>query len=225
MADQTSMTARIGDDERQAVLTVAQRLSALGLTIGDSGNVSARVPEINDSGRLLVAITPHGRYYDELSADDIPVVDQEGEPVVGDAIPSVELMLHVAIYQARPDVGGVIHAHAPWSSAAAVAGRPLAPILEDQVIYLGGQIEVARHATTGSDELPALAIAALGERNACLLANHGALAVGKSVKDALVNCQYLEKVAFCHLMTQAIGQTTPLSPEAVAAGQAFFRMR
>jgi len=213
----------IAETTRASVLRTAQRLLSCGLTIGDSGNVSARVDD--PQGRLLVAITPHGRYYDELTVEDVPVVDAEGEPVDGDALPSVELMLHVAVYQARPDVGAVIHAHPPWGSAVAVLGQPIPPILEDQLIYLGGEIAVARHAPTGSDELPAHAIEALGERNACILAHHGVLTVGKTPRAALHHCQYLEKAASAFLCATWAGRVNPLPPEALVAGQAFFRAR
>ena len=210
------------DDCRRAVLEAAQGLLAHGLTVGNSGNVSARVP---DERRLLLAITPHARYYDTMTAEDIVVVDEEGEPVVGEGIPSVELGLHAAIYRLRPDVGAVIHAHPPMASAAAVVGRPIPPILEDQVLCLGGQIEVAPPALTGSPELAANAVRALGEGNACLLANHGALAVGRDPRAALCHCQYLEKLAQVFLFATWAGSVNVLPPDMVEAATAFFRMR
>ncbi len=207
---------------RAEVLRTAQAMLACGLTVGDSGNVSARVPSVD---RLLLAITPHGRYYDTLAPEDIVVVDEEGEPVAGDGIPSAELFLHAAVYRARPDVGAVIHAHPPMASAVAVVGRPIPPILEDQMIFLGGQIEVARHAMTGSPELVEVAVDALGERNACLLANHGALSVGRDLRAALCACQYLEKLSQVFLSAMLIGQVNVLPRDIVEAETAFFRMR
>ena len=208
---------------RAQVLSTAQAMLAAGLTVGDSGNVSAHAGDAE--GRVLLAITPHGRYYDALSPDDIVVVDEEGEPVEGEGIPSAELLLHAAVYRARPDVGAVIHAHPPISSAVAVVGKPIPPILEDQMIFLGGQIEVAPHAMTGSEELVERAVKALGERNACLLANHGALAVGANLKAALVACQYLEKLAMAFLYATWTGQVNVLPPDVVEAEAAFFKMR
>ncbi len=207
---------------RTEVLGTAQALVGQGLTIGDSGNVSARVP---DENRLLLAITPHGRYYDLLTPEDVVVVDEEGEPVAGEDIPSAELLLHAEVYRVRPDVNAVIHAHPPLASAAAVVGRPIPPILEDQMIFLGGQIEVARHAMTGSEDLVGAAVAALGDRNACLLANHGALSVGRDPRAALCACQYLEKLCQAFLFATWCGAVNVLSPEVVAAETAFFRMR
>jgi L-fuculose-phosphate aldolase len=222
---------------RAQVLAAAQAMLTLGLTVGSSGNVSARVcdegagpqevrPHQGRSPRLLLlAITPHSRGYERMTPEDILVVDEEGEPVAGDGIPSLELGLHAAIYRSRPDAGGVIHAHSPMASAAAVVRRPIPPILEDQVIYLGGQIEVAPPASTGSSELAANALRALGERNACLLANHGALAVGIDPGEALHNLQYLEKLAQVFLFALSTGKVNSLPAEMVQTASAFFRMR
>jgi L-fuculose-phosphate aldolase len=210
------------DVVRGEVLWAAREMLRTGLTIGDSGNVSARV---QSEGRLLLAITPHGRYYDTLSPEDILVVDEEGEPIVGDGIPSAELLLHAGVYQARPDVGAVLHIHPPYASAAAVGGRPIPPILEDQMIFLGGQIEIAPHAMTGSDDLATRALGALGERNACLLANHGAVVCGRNLRGALCAGQYLEKVAQSWLLASALGHVSQLTQEVVEAEIAFFRMR
>lgn len=207
---------------RTEVLTTSHALVSHGLTVGDSGNVSARV---SDPARLLVAITPHGRYYDLLTPEDIVVVDEEGEPVAGDGIPSAELMLHVEVYRCRPDVGAVIHAHPPLASAAAIVGQPIPPVLEDQMIFLGGEIAVARHEMTGSEALVGVAVEALGDKNACLLANHGALTAGRDLRAALCACQYLEKLCQAFLFATWTGSVNVLSPEVVAAETAFFRMR
>ncbi|MHB0877675.1 MAG: class II aldolase/adducin family protein [Anaerolineae bacterium] len=207
-------------DLRGQVLATARAMLQAGLTVGNSGNVSARVP---GADRLLVAITPHGAYYDTLDDEDIVVVDAEGEPVAGDGLPSVELGLHAAVYAARPDVGAIVHAHPPMASAAAVIGRPIPPILEDQMIYLGGQIEVAAAALSGSTELSANALAALGRRNACLLGNHGALAVGRDLREALCACQYLEKVAQAFVYASLAGSVTQLPAAMIEATSVFFR--
>jgi len=194
------------------VLNVARTMLARGLTVGDSGSVSARVG--GSAGRVLLAITPHGRYVDELASHDIVVVDEEGKRVEGKSVPSAELPLHAAVYRARPDVGAVIHAHPPMSSAASVVGRPIPPILEDQLIYLGGQIEVAPYVMAGSKEWVWGATKALANRNACLLANHGALTAGKNLKAAFVACQYLEKCAMAFLYATWAGQVNRLPSQA-----------
>jgi L-fuculose-phosphate aldolase len=205
-------------EERQRVLQTAQQLLAKRLTVGSSGNVSQRV-----AAELLV-ITPNRRYTEDLAPSDIVVATFEGDVVAGEGIPSSELMMHVGVYQARPDVQAVIHAHPRYVSAVAVTGRPVPPILEDQMIYLGGQIEAASHAMSGSDELAAAAVAALGDRHACLLANHGAMAVGRDLRAALYACEYLEKLCQAFLWASLLGPLNVLPPDVVETERAFFKM-
>jgi L-fuculose-phosphate aldolase len=205
-------------EERQRVLQAAQQLLAKRLTVGSSGNVSQRL------GDELLAITPNRRYTEDLAPADIVVATFEGDVVAGEGIPSSELMMHVGVYQARPDVLAVIHAHPRYVSAAAVTGRAIPPILEDQMIYLGGQIEVAGHAMSGSDELAAAAVAALGDRHACLLANHGAMAVGRDLRAALYACEYLEKLCQAFLWASLLGPLNVLPPDVVETERAFFKM-
>ncbi len=209
--------------ERRQVLEAAQQLLAKGLTVGSAGNVSLRL------GEELLAVTPNRRYTEDLTPHEILVASFEGDVVAGDGIPSSELMLHVGVYQARDDVQAVIHSHPRYVSAAAVVGRPIPPILEDQMIYLGGQIEAAPHAMSGSDELAALAVLALGDRNACLLANHGALSVGRSLRAALYACEYLEKLCQAYLWASLLATLggaglNVLPPAVVETEQAFFKM-
>ena len=94
------------EEARKHVAEVARKMAELDLVSGTSGNVSARLP-----GGLL-AITPMGKSYEGMSADEIVVVDSGLDPVEGDLMPSSESLLHVAIYRARPDVGGIVHTHA-----------------------------------------------------------------------------------------------------------------
>jgi len=214
-------------EERRQVLQIAQQLLDKRLTVGSSGNVSQRL------GAELLAITPNRRYTEDLTPADILATTFEGDVVAGEGIPSSELMLHVGVYQARPDVQAVIHVHPRYVSAAAVSGRPIPPILEDQMIFLGGQIEVAAHAMSGSDELAAAAVAALGDRHACLLANHGAITVGRDLRAALYACEYLEKLCQAFLWASLLGALTDqgrlgslnvLPADVVETERAFFKM-
>lgn len=204
--------------ERSAVLQAARQLAARGLTVGTSGNVSRRV------GAEGLAITPSQRYAEDLTAEDILVVTFEGEPLAGEGLPSSETLMHAAVYQARPEVQAVVHSHPRYVSALAVAGQPIPPILEDQMFFLGGQIEVAPHAVSGSEELAGYAVQALGDRNACLLANHGAVTVGRDLRAAVTACEYLEKLAMAFLLASLLGQVHPLPAEAVEIERAYFEM-
>jgi len=209
-------------DEKRQVLEAAQKMEAKGLVMGNSGNVSLRLPPEN--GRDIIAITPSRRYYDLIGIDDIQVIDFEAEPVEGDLPPSIESMLHIGIYRARPKINAVLHTHSVFASILAVAGLEVPPILEDQVIFIGGEIKLAAYAASGSDEMTQNVIAALGERNAVLLPNHGAVGVGRDMRDAFTVCELLEKTARVYVGALALGKVNNLPEEAVEVGKAFFNL-
>ena len=140
--------------EKKAVLEAAQRMSEKGFVVGTAGNISIRIRE--PGGRELMAITPTSRYYDTIGVDDIAVVDFDGQRVEGELSPSVETMMHIGVYKARKKVNAVVHSHPVLSSALAVAGMEIPPIVDDQVIYLGGGIRVAEYALPGSEDPCAL---------------------------------------------------------------------
>jgi L-fuculose-phosphate aldolase len=208
------------NSERKAVLEAAQRMSGKGFVVGTAGNVSMRLRE--PGGRELMAVTPTSRYYDTIGVDDIAVVDFDGQRVEGEFSPSVETMLHIGVYKARKKVNAVIHSHPVLSSAFAVAGREIPPIVDDQVTYLGGAIKVAEYALSGSEDLVKNALAALGPRNVVLLANHGAVCVGKDLREAFTNCEMLEKTAKIYICVLSIGKPIPIPAESLEAMGAYF---
>lgn len=208
--------------EKQAVLQAGRDMAGKGLVVGTSGNVSMRLPP--EDGRDLLAITPTRMYYDLMAVDDIQVVDFEGEPVEGGLIPSVETMLHIGVYRARKGVKAVVHSHSVFASAIAVAGLGIPAILDDQVTSLGGEIACAAYALPGSEELVQNAVAALGDRNAALLPNHGVLAVGRDMREAFTACELVEKTAKIYVMASALGKVNILPAEALEAEKAFFAM-
>ena len=212
--------ANMWESERKAVLEAAQAMSRRGLTVGTSGNVSMRLTD--PGGRDLLAITPNNRYYDTLTVDEIVVVDFDGQNVEGDLPTSLELMLHVGIYRARKKVNAIIHCHPVFSSVLAVTGSAIPPILDDQITYLGGEIAVAPYSLPGSQELADNAVPALGPRNAVILANHGALAVGRDMKEAFVNTEMLEKTARTYIWALATGKINHVPAVGLEIEQAYF---
>ncbi len=209
-------------NEKRIVLEASQRMLEKGLVVGTSGNVSLRLP--SENGRELLAITPNRRYYDSLTPDDIQVIDFEGEPVEGELIPSVETMLHIGIYQARKKIHAIIHTHSVFASAISVAGLEIPVILDDQITFLGGEIKLAEYALPGSQELVENVVAALGERNAVLLPNHGAVGIGRTMRDAFTACELVEKTAKIYFLALSLGKVNPLTAEAVEIEKAFFDM-
>lgn len=190
--------------EKKMVLEAAQQMVQKGLVVGNMGNVSMRL--INTGGKELLAITPSGRYYDSLDPDDIVIVDFDGKCIEGKLKPSVETMLHIEIYKTRKKVNAIVHSHPVFGSVVAVAGMEIPAILDDQVVCLGGGINVAEYAPSGSLEMVRSVVSALDERNAVIMANHGALSVGSDMRDALTNCEILEKTARIYVYALGLGK-------------------
>ena len=210
--------------ERQAVADAAREMAALGLVTGTSGNVSMRLGQ-DGNGIELMAITPTGQPYERLAADDVVVADFEGEPVEGELIPSSESLVHVAIYQARPEVGAVIHTHSVFSSALAVARLEIPAVIDEVTITIGGPIRVSRYAFPGTEELAVNVCAALEERKAALISNHGAVSVGRDLEEALQVCTLLERVSEIFVHATAMGRVNQLPSEVTEAEQAIYRMQ
>lgn len=207
--------------EREEVLVAVQRIVAAGLVAASSGNVSRRIRRPEGD---LYAVTASRVPYHRFGIDDVLVVDEEIDPVDGDGIPSSESLAHMAVYAARDDVGAVIHTHSIYASAFAVAGKRIPPILDEQVVALGGAVEVAAYGASASDALAANAVAALGERAAVLLRHHGALGVGADLEAAVAVVQLVERIAQVHSLALALGGGAELPADVVASEQAVYRM-
>jgi len=206
--------------EKAEVLKAAQQMDEKGLVAGTSGNVSMRLRE--PGGRELVAITPNDRHYDTMNVDDIGIVDFDGQLVEGELTTSIETMLHIGIYKARKKVNAVIHTHPIFSSVFSIAGQAIPAILDDQITYLGGEIKVADYSLPGSQELVQNAVPALGQMNAVILANHGAVTVGRDMREAFTNMEMLEKTARIYIYALSVGKINPVPAAALEMEQAYF---
>jgi L-fuculose-phosphate aldolase len=198
--------------ERAQVLNAVHRIVDAGLVAGASGNVSIRVTAADGD---LIAITASRIGYHRFTVDDVVVVDFDLDPVWGDGVPSSESLLHVAAYRARPDVGAVIHTHSVHASAFAVAGLRIPPILDEQVLTLGGAVEVADYAPSASQALADNAVRALGERAAVLLRHHGIAGVGRDVEEAVVAVELVERIAHIRALTFALGAPKELDEKTI----------
>ncbi len=211
-----TMTVAV-EKTKEQVLKIAARMASAGLVTGAWGNVSARVP-----GEHLYVITPSGIPYDAMDKMDLVVVDGGGQVMEGERRPSTEIKLHLAIYRARDDAGAVMHTHSVFASALAVAGKPLPPVLEDQVQLAGGEVPVARYARAGTGNLAAAAVEALGQANAVLLANHGLVGLGRSVEEAYQVCLVVEKAAQVYAWASLLGGAAVIPPDEVRALREMF---
>ena len=210
------------------VASTAREMAAGGLVTGSSGNVSLRL-----AGGLF-AVTPSGVPYTRLRDEDIIIIDGEAEPVEPEEgawsqtdllAPSSETLLHLAIYAARPDVGAVVHTHAVYSSVAVVAGLDVPPLIDEMMLSVGGAVKVSEYRFPGTQDLADSVVAALGERNAALIRNHGAVGVGRDLASALDVCFLVERMAHIFLFASLLGGANPLPAEAVETELALYRMR
>lgn len=194
---------------RAQVASLGRRLVAEGLTTGTGGNLSARAGD-------LIAASPSGVPYGEVEPADVPVLTPDGEQVAGADGPTSEWAMHAAVYRAREEVGGVVHAHSPHATTFAVLREPV-PATHYLVGYAGESVPVAEYATHGTEAIGEAAVAALGDdHDACLLANHGVLAVGDSLPDAFEVALAVEFCARVHYQAEAVGEPVELPDEEVA---------
>ena len=210
-------------DDKQEIAETAQLMEEFGLSSSISGNVSKRL-DTSDSADLF-AITPSGVPYGSLTSEDVVVVDFELDVVEGTSTPSSESLMHVGIYESRPDVGAAVHTHGVFSSVAAVTGLQIPPIIDEMVVAIGGAIEVADYAPPASEELAGNVKAALKNRNSVILSNHGAVSVGRDLCEALEISRLTERVAKIFVYASLLGAVRTLPDNIVAAEAAIFTMR
>ena len=196
---------------RRGIIGACRSMNAAGINQGTSGNISARYGE-------SLLITPSGVPYDELEPRDLAAMPIQGEygSWEGPMRPSSEWRFHLDIVRARPEVGAVVHAHSIYCTALAICGREI-PAMHYMIAASGGStIRVAPYATYGTKELSDNALAALDGRSCCLLANHGMIATGPTLKRAMWLAVELETLARQYYLTLAIGGPNILPEDEIA---------
>lgn len=194
-------------DVRQAVIDACIQMNALGINQGTSGNISCRHGE----GML---ISPTSTPYDTLQPEDIVFMGWDGE-VDGRLSPSSEWRFHLDIMKARPEVNAVVHAHPTYCTTIAIMGMKI-PAIHYMVAVAGGSdIRCAPYATFGTAELSAHAVEALRDRKACLLAQHGMIAVGSNLAQAMWLAVEVETLARQYHGALQIGEPPILSDEEI----------
>ncbi len=189
--------------QRDELLAAVLEMDRLGLVSGTSGNASVRIDVPSDPDTFLV--TPAALPYPTMTPEQLVPVNGDLEPLEGDGVPSSESLLHLAIYRARPDVGAVMHTHSVYATSLGVANRPLPPIVDELVVYVGGEVEVAEYGLPGTGELAQAGVDALGDRRAVLIPHHGMFAVADTPSEALRVCALVERVAQVFINAEAIG--------------------
>ena len=188
----------------EAVLAATHEMTAKGLVSGTAGNVSGRMPDGN------VVMTPSSVAYETMTVDELVVVDPDGKVIEGERGPTSEKALHLACYRRYDEVGGVLHCHATHASMFALVRQPIPAVIEEFVVYVGGDVPIAAYEPTGSDELADEIVTHLADRSVALMANHGMLAIGKDAGDALHAALCVEHNARIIRGAKALGEAVPI---------------
>ncbi|MFC4909824.1 class II aldolase/adducin family protein [Actinomadura gamaensis] len=180
-----------------------RRVVEEGLVTGAAGNISLR-----DGDRVVV--TPGGSRLHRLDGRDCPVLDLDGRIVDGERTPSSETPMHLAIYR-ETDAGAIVHTHSAHCVAVSTVLDEL-PAIHYYTLMLGGIVRVAPYATYGTPELARNVLAALdGGRRAALMANHGAVALGRDLDEAVENALLLEWLCGVYISARTLGEPRTLS--------------
>jgi L-fuculose-phosphate aldolase len=196
---------------RAELVAFGRKLLGLGLLSQTSGNLSVKTADGD------IYITPSSMEYTLIEADDIVVVGPDGSRRHGRRAQSSETPLHCLIYQTRPEVSAIVHTHSPHATTLAVLGMTI-PAVHYNIAMLGTtEIQVAAYATYGTDQLAKNVRDAFPPpARAVLLANHGLVAVGESLKQAADGAEMVETVAGLYYRALAIGKPNILTDEQMA---------
>jgi L-fuculose-phosphate aldolase len=194
-----------------ALIQAARSMAGLGINQGAAGNLSVRDGDV-------MLITPSAIPYDDMTPEMVAVMKLEGGGVwEGPKRPSSEWRFHLDILRARPEIGAIVHTHAPYATAIAMTRRDIPPCHYMITRFGGGTVRCAPYALFGTAELSAVALAALEGRTACLLANHGFIATGPDLDAAMAAAVELEALAKQYVLSLSMGGPTLLSDEEIKA--------
>lgn len=191
------------------------------LMAGTSGNVSCY-----DHATGVMAVTPSNVDYRTMEPADVVCMRLDGTVVTDNGLrPSSEWRMHAEIYRARDDVAAIVHTHSPRATAFAVVREPIPIVLVEMLPFLGGDVPLAAFALPGTEEVGTAAAAALERRNACLLENHGVVAIGQDLPQAYIRAVYVEDAAtICHFARQ-LGEPVLVPADAVEALRARYNLK
>ena len=193
---------------KREIVDIGKRLFQREFVAANDGNISVRISE------KTILITPTGVSKGFMDPQDMIKVDIEsGKVISGKARPSSEMAMHLAIYECRPDVQAVVHAHPPTATGFAVAGMSFDDIALPEAVIGLGRIELASYATPGTSEVPQAVKEKIMCSDVMLLANHGAVAVGDSLIQAYYRMESLEQVAKITLTAKLLGNVNVLNEE------------
>lgn len=195
---------------KQALIEAGKEMASKNLTVETWGNLSLKDPKTNK-----IYLTPSGMAYNTLKEEDICVLDADGNSIEGERKPSVEKILHVLIYKQRADVNAILHTHPLHSSVFGVLHQSIPCITDEMAQAIGGEVRCAEYALPGSIDLANNVVKALGSSQAVLMANHGAVCVGKDMKECFKVATVLETSAEIYQKALSIGTPIEIKKENV----------
>lgn len=203
---------------RREIIDSCRWLIGQGLVFGTWGNISVRLSDGN------ILITPSKVSYDEMTPEDLVVLAPDGTTVSGTRLSTSERELHRGILNLRPDVGAIIHTHSPYAMAAAARSEGVPAISEEMCQLLGGAIALTERFVPSQEhrELGKVVVAAAAEGNAVLIRNHGPICFGRTLAEARVCCQVVEKSCKMYLHLLAAGPVCTIPDEYVKAGRDYY---
>ena len=207
------------DKLKEKIIEIGIQLLKENLTHGTCGNISCRV----DKEKIL--ITPSSLPYRDIKPDDILLVNLDGEVLEGKRNPSVETPFHTAIYKNRDDVKAIIHTHSQYALAVSSVVDSIPVFLDEIFSHIGGELTVSRYALPGSDELAENLLNVLGDKNAALLSNHGAVCCGKNLDEAFEVARVVEQICKIFVLSSCLGKTKVLPEEGKEYQRAMFEMK
>ncbi|MGE3165129.1 MAG: class II aldolase/adducin family protein [Planctomycetota bacterium] len=198
-------------DLRTEVIRIAQRTYRAGLVAATDGNLSVRLT------RDTFLITPSGSCLGELEAEELVRIDRAGDPLPGDrGKPSSERRMHLAVYDARPDVHAVLHAHPPITLGFSIAGESLAGCVIPEVVVGLGTIPTTEYATPTTQATADMVGRAILRRDALILDRHGTVTVAATLTEAFHKLDKVEHTAKITLAARQLGRVRHLPPEEVS---------
>lgn len=204
---------------RADLLAVAREMLHSGLVTGTAGNLAARLPDGN------IVLTPSSLDYDEMTDADLVVCDLDGNIVDGTRSPTTEKDLHLETFRLHADIGATMHCHAKHCTMFAIVRRPIPAVVEEFVLYVGGDVECADYRTTGTAELGTEIAKHLADRSAVLMANHGLFAVGRDAADALRIARLVERTAEIVWGASLLGDVVAVPDEVNRSFAEVYRLR
>ncbi|MPW26140.1 class II aldolase/adducin family protein [Alkalibaculum sp. M08DMB] len=187
------------EKEKLEIIKAGINLDKYGLIALSGGNLSSRMP----SGEILV--TPSGMIYDDMVPDDILVMDLEGNIIEGIRKPSSDTEAILYVFEKREDLNAVIHTHQPYATAIGLVCDEFKVNLTTLANSAAGNVKVSPYSSPGSIEMGIDTVNYLGDSLAVILAHHGVMTVGTSMKQALYAAIYMEEAAKCYISARSIG--------------------